>query len=88
MENSFTISYAIVNSQLLIYDNVFETQSPKDNHYYLDKGNLLQDIAVMPMTEDLDYHNGKIYINFESASKKYKLGNIYPSKNVYTYDIK
>lgn len=85
---ALSISYAIVNSQLLIYDNVFETQSPKDNHYYLDKGNLLQDIAVMPMTEDLDYHNGKIYINFESASKKYKLGNIYPSKNVYTYDIK
>ena len=74
---ALSISYAIVNSQLLIYDNVFETQSPKDNHYYLDKGNLLQDIAVMPMTEDLDYHNGKIYINFESASK-----------NVYTYDIK
>lgn len=80
-----SISWSIFNSRLITYEPVLNTQTPDDSHYYLYSSAIVENIATFPMSEDLDYHDGKVYINYESASQKYRMFNIYPTYNVYSY---
>lgn len=53
--------------------------------YKLSGSNLEKSLDLPPMSEELEYINNKIYINFESAGAKYKNVNLYRQKNVLTY---
>ena len=39
-----------------------------------------------PMSEEVDYIDGKVYISFESAGKKYKSINVFRQENVLAFD--
>ncbi len=89
-------SWSIYHSYLHIYNALSDTQEADRiiciNESYipvfdLNSTNRIKKIRVMPMSEDLDYANGKIYINFESACKKYRLFNIYPTSSVMSYSV-
>lgn len=88
-------SYSIKHSYLYQYSAIEDNDSDRTATisdksipvFDLDSTRLLKKTRVMPMSEDLDYANGKIYINFESACKKYRLFNIYSTKHVMSYQI-
>lgn len=88
-------SYAIASSRLHIYKSIDEAQPDTYFEYkelpipvfYLNKERLEKKYSFMPMSEDLDFKDGKLYINFESACKKYKMFNIFRTKNVYTMNL-
>lgn len=91
-------SYSIKHSYLYRYRALEDTEKTAPDRttiiseknipvFDLDSTRLLEKTRVMPMSEDLDYADGKIYINFESACKKYRLFNIYPTKHVMSYKI-
>lgn len=72
-------SYSIPNSQILIYENVLENENDttmKINEvdvpvWYLDSTVLEESISGPCMAEEIVYVDGKVYISFESACKKY-----------------
>lgn len=89
-------SWSIYHSYLHVYEPLSIDKEPDSTVsineenipiYHLDSNNRLKKIRVMPMSEDLDYANGKIYINFESACKKYRMFNVYATKNVISYKV-
>lgn len=82
-----SISWSIFHSRLVTYEPVLNTQTPEDSHYYLYSSAIVENIANFPMSEDIDYHDGKVYISYESATKKYRMFNIYPTRNVYSYQV-
>lgn len=87
-----TTSAGISFSHLYIYPEQSALQSTVSEEvnatiYHLDSAALEEDIPMPPMSEDLTYFDGKVYINFESYAKKYRIFNIWPSKAVYTYPV-
>ena len=78
-------SYGIANSHLIIYD--LNKASVENGITILDSRCFVDDVSCYPMSEALDYDNGKVYILFESAAKKYRLFNLFAQENVLTYDI-
>lgn len=88
-------SYSIPNSTIYVYKNVFSKQAEKsiliENNlvplYVLDSEVLEEKISAPCMTEDLDYVDGKVYISFESACKKYSLFVREQVPNVYSIKI-
>ncbi len=72
-------SYSIPNSNIKIYENVLE--NPNDTTmkigevdvpvWYLDDSVLEENISGPCMAEELVYIDGRVYISFESACKKY-----------------
>ena len=45
--------------------------------YYFDSTNLVTDLSAPPMSEGIEYHDGRIYISEEAASNKYIFGKLY-----------
>ena len=45
--------------------------------YYFDSTNLVSDLSAPPMSEGIEYHDGRIYISEEAASNKYIFGKLY-----------
>lgn len=88
-----TTSWGISNSHLYIYNNwkngnkTFRVDDINIPLYILDESNMINDVVMPPMSEELEYKDGKILINFESAGKKYKAVNIYRQKNILAYAI-
>ncbi len=89
-------SWNIFHSYLHIYtpleaneapDRVVTINEKEILMFDLNSNNLIKKIRMMPMSEDLDYANGKIYINFESACKKYRIANVYATKSVMSYNV-
>lgn len=73
---ALSTSYGLADSKILIYRNVLH-YSPKREWngkplYVLDESNLSQVITSPCMSEELFEKDGRIYVLFESASKKYK----------------
>lgn len=77
-------SYSIFSSTLSIYDNPVDG-SPDDQItlgsvsvpvYFLSNAYLTSTYDIPPMSEGLDYVDGKVIINFESASSKFKSVNL------------
>ena len=56
--------------------------------YYLDSSNLVEVIEAPPMSEELVYLDGKIYIMNESACNKYIFGKITTGYNIFAYNYK
>lgn len=89
-------SWAIFHSYLTVYKAFDESQKEdrivtiNDKEipvYDLNSKNQISITRMMPMSEDLDYENGKVYVNFESACKKYKAFNLYPTYYVMAYPL-
>ena len=53
--------------------------------YYLDGGSLAETVKAPPMSEEIVYRNGKIYIMNESACNKYIFGKFTSGRNIYAY---
>lgn len=84
-------SYGFNDSQLWFYDledgrqgsvKVDEKEVPL---YYLDSANLTRRVDMPPMSEELIFKDGKVYVLFESACTKYKFGNLIRGTHVYAY---
>lgn len=87
----FSTSYGLASSHLYTYT----APQPTGEHTYLADGNevpllhfessnLVDDLVAPPMTEGIDYHDGKIWIAEESASDKYLFGKLYNAGVIYT----
>ncbi len=83
-------SHGINFSSLDFYDlskaskvGEFETKDV----YFLGKNCLNESVRVPPMSEDIDFVDGKILINFESGCRKYRLVNIWKSEKLMAYTI-
>lgn len=92
---ALSISYSIKSSNLLLYKSIDNKEKDYTLQigenvvpgYFLGKDELIKKIDMMPMSEDLDYYNGQLIINFESACKKYKYFNVFQTKNIYLYQV-
>lgn len=56
--------------------------------YYLDSACLQEIIQAPPMSEELVYKNGRVYIANESAGMKYVFGKLTSAAYMYSYPIK
>lgn len=88
-------SYAIASSYLKFYSTAdlkedtitlpgAEEAAPR---YYLDGSCLTRDVKAPPMSEEIVYLNGKIYIMTESASNKYVFGKFTGATSLYAYKV-
>ena len=96
-------SWGVAPSQLYVYDlskipalysaneaspytyTLDETKIPL---YYLDSSCLQEIIQTPPMSEELVYKNGRVYISNESADMKYVFGKLTGASFLYSYPIK
>ncbi len=89
-------SYGLNSSHLLVYDlvsatldetvlptAVFFADGREVPLYYLDTLSLVEDIQAPPMSEGIEWHDGRVFISCESASDKYLFGKIYGCNAVY-----
>lgn len=53
--------------------------------FYVDSAHLEKDWVLAPMSEELLYKDGKVYIMCESACKKYMFGNLTGARNCYSF---
>lgn len=53
--------------------------------FYVDSAHLEKDWVFAPMSEELLYKDGKVYIMCESACKKYMFGNLTGARNCYSF---
>lgn len=55
--------------------------------YYLDSANLTDTVTLPPMSEELVYRDGRIYVLCESACNKYFYGKLIRGYQVFAYNI-
>lgn len=55
--------------------------------YYLDSANLVEIVKAPPMTEEMVYRNGRVYVLTESACTKYLFGNFIDGRYVFAYQF-
>lgn len=86
-------SYGVATSRLYFYTidtervsavQVLDGEVPL---YYLDSENLTKTVEMPPMSEELVYRDGRIWVLFESASNKYFYGKFIRGYQVFGYDI-
>lgn len=88
-------SYAIFSSNLYTHTNILGSNdyimtninNQNLKVYVLDKSNLISKLTCPAMTEEIEFVDNKVFVCFESASKKYKLFNRTRTKYVYSLDI-
>lgn len=83
-------SYGLASSHILVYDpadalanGAFTADGREVPLYVLDATNCVDDITAPPMTEGIEWHDGRIYIAEESATNKYLFGKLYGAGQVY-----
>ncbi len=54
--------------------------------FFLDADVLERDVKMPPMSEELVYKDGRVYVLFESACKKYIFGNFTRGRHVYSFE--
>ena len=54
--------------------------------YFADSDSHVGIVIAPPMSEEIVFHNGKIYVLNESASRKYLFGKLTTGQNLYAYD--
>ena len=72
-------SYSLPNSHLYVYKNVLNTTTDKSFDfdgteiplYILDKQDILKDIEAPCMSEEIVCKDGRVFVLFENACKKY-----------------
>jgi len=88
-------SYSIPSSKIKIYESPFESGNKKtisvDGRevalYELNSSNLIDSINAPAMSEEMAVKDGRVFILFESACKKYKMFNRTRTKNVFSIQI-
>ena len=86
-------SYAVALSHLYFYDDPtsgspdgeIEIDGAKYPLYYLDTDELQKDVTLYPMSEEIYFSNGRVFIINESASAKYIFGKLTGGGYVYSY---
>ena len=67
-------------------DGTFKTEDGDEIPlFYVDSAHLEKDWVLAPMSEELLYKDGKVYIMCESACKKYMFGNLTGARNCYSF---
>lgn len=87
-------SYGPSTSHLFIYKNGLDGEPDSSITlggaevpvWYLDADSLENDVSLQPMSEEITVRDGKIYVSFESASRKYIFGNFMRGRHVYAYE--
>lgn len=95
-------SYGLASSHLLVYDlisldvdaveelpdaSVFMADGREVPLFYLDALSLSDDITAPPMTEGIEWYDGRVYIANESASNKYLFGKLFRGSLVYALNL-
>ncbi len=86
-------SYGLAASHLYFYDfaasqkDSIEVDGVKANLYYLDGKVLRNTVKAIPMSEEIVYKEGKIYVMTEAASNKYIFGKFVGLGNFYSYNV-
>lgn len=87
-------SYGLATSHLLVFDptnaladGAFTADGREVPLYTLDTSNRVAQLPAPPMTEGIEYENGRIYIAEESASNKYIFGKLYGAGLVYALKV-
>lgn len=84
-------SYGIAPSKLMYYnlDHAKHEQKTIGSNtlelYYLEGCCLAKDVTAPPMSEEIVYKDGRIYIMTESASNKYIFGKFMSGRYIYSY---
>ena len=87
-------SWGLTTSHLYVYDvnkvTCFDENCVIDGNtfpvYHLDRESLVADIEAPPMTEEIVYKDGRIFILCESASNKYIYGKFMSGRYLYSYN--
>jgi hypothetical protein len=69
------------------YDGTFEIKKTKVPLYYLDANHLIKTVKLFPMSEELVYSDGRIYVMCESASNKYVFGKFTGNGTLYSFPV-
>lgn len=90
---ALSTSYGTSNSHLFLHQNV--TQEPADTAFsvngtevpvwFLDEDSLIEDVVMPPMSEEIVCVDGRVYILYESACRKYMFGILTRGRHVYSY---
>lgn len=86
-------SWGLSTSMLYVYDettaarSTFAFNGTDVELIYLDSASLAQTVASPPMSEELVYRDGRVYILTESASMKYLFGKVTSGNFVHSYPI-
>ena len=87
-------SWSIASSALKIYE--FDTSETEETYavegkkvplYHLCEDHRIDKVSLPPMSEELEYVDGRVLVNFESAGAKYKNFNIYRQKKIWGYAL-
>ncbi len=94
-DGSFVLScsYGLANSHMYKYDDVtkgaadtsLEVNGEKVPVWYLSDEDMQSDVEMPPMSEELVYKDGRVYVLFESACNKYIFGNFMRGRHIYSY---
>lgn len=83
-------SYGLATSHLLAYDSqallqrgTFVADGQEVPLYSLNSTNFTREVTTPPMSEGIEFHDGRIWISYESASDKYIFGKLYGGGQVY-----
>ncbi len=85
-------SYGFASSHLCFYDAAnaksgsYSVNGKDIPIYYLDGSVKVSEIALPPMSEEIVYKDGRIFIMNESASKKYIFGKFMSGRYMYSYE--
>lgn len=55
--------------------------------HFLDSNCELEELEAPPMTEGIEFHDGRVYVSEESASNKYVFGKLYGAGQVYSISM-
>lgn len=81
-------SWGVGSSQLWLYEMDQRVGSINDVPlYYLDSANLVETVTAPPMSEEILWLDGRLYIMTESACTKYIFGNFIDGRHVFAYQF-
>lgn len=85
-------SYSVASSTVWMYEMDTRMGSVNVNGkdvplYYLDSDNLVEQVEVPPMSEELVFLDGRVYVLTESACTKYIFGNLIDGRHVFSYQF-
>ena len=86
-------SYSVASSHLYFYQidtdraSTVEVLNGQVPLYYLDSANLTKTVTMPPMSEELVYRDGRVWVMCESACNKYIFGKFIRGYQVFAYDI-
>lgn len=88
-------SYGVAKSSILIYKNVLNLK--EDSHTFfknkkiplhiLSRDKLLKKLVLPSMSEEIECFGGRLFVLFESASKKYRLFTRRKTKEIFSFNV-